>query len=129
MTPELQKLYPVRARYYRAMVFYRRVQWAMVLWMASVVPTSVIASRFLPWPWGLALLFLQMMVGLWVVGWKMRGLVRRWVRCRRVYRVMRWKHLGLRFSHIRAWKNWPDEDSLPIIMPVEITKRYTVYGK
>lgn len=114
MNRRLQDLYPVQARYYRAMVFYRRVQWAMVLWSASIIPTSVgLAPKLLPWPWGLAPLLILAVLGLWVVGWGMPWVERRWQRCRRVYRVMNWKSSGLKFSHLRAWKDWPDENTLP----------------
>jgi len=114
MNRRLQELYPVQARFYRAMVFYRRVQWLLVLWAASVVPTSVgIAPRVLPWPWALVPLFVQLVLGMSVVTWISPWLERRYLRCRRVYRVMNWKSSGLRFSHTRAWVNWPDDDALP----------------
>ena len=128
MNPRAQQLFPVQARYYRAMVFYRRAQWALVLWAASVLPTSIgLAPRYLPWPWCLAPLFIQLALGMLAVVWVMPWLELRWLRCRRVYRVMNWKCVGLRFSHARAWKNWPDESHLPTV--IEITKRYTVYGE
>ena len=122
MNPRLQELYPIQAKYYRAMVFYRRAQWALVLWAASVVPTSVgVAPMFLRWPWGIAPLFIQLVLGLWVVAWVSPWLERRYLRCRRVYRVMNWTSSGLRFSHARAWKDWPDEDSLPCTVKVAQT--------
>lgn len=127
MNRRLQELYPVQARFYRAMVFYRRAQWLLVLWTASIIPTSVgIAPMFLRWPWGLAPLAIQMVMGVCVLVWVSPWLERRYLRCRRVYRVMNWRFAGLRFSHVRAWRDWPDENSLPHTLKVSrtVTKDY-----
>jgi hypothetical protein len=129
MHPRAQELYPIQAKYYRAMVFYQRARWTVLLWTVSIIPTSIgLAPRFLRWPWGIAPLFIQLMLGVWMMGWGMPWLTQRYLRCRRVYRVMNWKP-QLRFSHARAWANWFDERVLPSVVPVEVGERYTVYGK
>jgi hypothetical protein len=64
MNKRLQELYPLQARYYRAMIFYRRVQWAILLWAFSVIPVSVgLLPKVLPWPWVVVPLIVQLILG------------------------------------------------------------------
>lgn len=122
-------MFPVQARYYRAMVFYNRFRWAAVFWALSFIPLTLgFYTKILPGPWPLVILCINYLFGFYLLGWGMPWLNNRYLRCRRVYRVMNWKGAGLLFSHIRAWKNWPNENILPTVLPVEVTKRYTVYG-
>ena len=103
------------------MRFYRRCQWLMLLWMAAMVPDSIwFGTRFLKWPWGLAPLFIQMALALLAAVHLSPWLNTRYLRCRRVYRVLNWSP-RLRFSHARAWRNWEDEDRLPETIKVTRT--------
>jgi hypothetical protein len=128
MHPRAQELYPIQAKYYRAMVFYQRARWAANLWLASVPLLNFGIWKMLQSPWALLLMLLHVAVGGWVLGWRMPWLYNRYLRCRRVYRVMNWKP-QLRFSHARAWANWDDERILPTVVPVRIASNHTVYSK
>ena len=99
-------------KYRRAMRNYHRLYAFVMIWTLSFF-VWLSSMAWLRSPTFVIGWFAVLIIGNLTIVWNVRSWERRYHRIRRVVRVRTWAKDGLRFSHQRAWYDWPDESKLP----------------